>query len=110
MRILHRPDCREGTEESTEKPSANCIFIVPGYLDDLQSGGLSGDQADVPGVEVEAPGEEIEQRSVCLAVHGGRLQSNLYGITEHAVDGVNPGSGYGFDGQAAGLHLWKVFW
>lgn len=44
----------------TEKLLAGFIFSTSGYLDDLQSGGLSGDQSDVPGVEVEALGEKIK--------------------------------------------------
>ena len=47
---------RESRVESTEKLLTSFIFSSPGYLDDLQSSGLSGDQADVPGVEIEAPG------------------------------------------------------
>lgn len=105
MRILTRSDCREAAVESPEQLSAGFIFGAPGYLDDLQSSGLSGDQVDVTGVEVEASGEKIEQCFVRLAVDGGRLQSNLDGIAEYAVNGIHPGSGNGFDGQAAGFHL-----
>jgi len=56
MRILH---CAHGFE-STKKLLTSFIFSSPGYLDDLQSSGLSGDQSDVPGVEIEAPGQKIE--------------------------------------------------
>jgi hypothetical protein len=90
---------------STEKLTTSLVFSSPSYLDDLQSSGLSGDQADVPGVEIESPGQKIEQSLVCLAVDGGGFQSNFNCASEHTIDRIHSGSGYCFDGQAAGIHV-----
>jgi hypothetical protein len=105
MRILHCPHGRRIGFESTEKLPTSLIFSSPGYLDDLQSPGLSGEQANVPGVEIEAPGQEIEQSLICLAVDGGRFQADFDHVSQYSIDRIRSGSGYCFDGQAAGRHV-----